>query len=349
MHRDHPSETSGSPLPFLIESCLGTRRTSTLLELLDVPKLERPNRDDAVSRAEFSFALACVLFDRICERVPLAAAYVGDAARRGREILFDHGAVRTVIAAGGALPPGRHAIARLLEPLGYAHTGTYPLPDLGMTGFIYTHRDAPEAIPQYFVSELDPTRFSQRFREAVARVVGTSRDPLARWAESALAHGAAHGQFEREAAARLLAALAACFDRQHDVPTLNDYELLRAESAEMAWIATEGNAFNHATDRVEDVAATAAAQRALGRSIKPTIEVSKSGRVRQTAFAAATVERLFESDCGDLVVRSVPGSFWEFISRDRLPDGSLDLAFDASNAQGIFKMTDTGIAPGSAR
>jgi hypothetical protein len=36
----------------------------------------------------------------------------------------------------------------------------------------------------------------------------------------------------------------------------------------------------------------------------------------------------------------VPGSFFEFITRAPLPDGSgLDLAFDAANAQQIFAMT----------
>jgi hypothetical protein len=40
----------------------------------------------------------------------------------------------------------------------------------------------------------------------------------------------------------------------------------------------------------------------------------------------------------------VPGSFYEFITRDRYNDNAgnnkLDLRFDSSNAQGIFKMTD---------
>ena len=47
---------------------------------------------------------------------------------------------------------------------------------------------------------------------------------------------------------------------------------------------------------------------------------------------------------GELVTRDVPGSFYEFISRDYLCDDrtgekKLDLRFDSSNAQGIFKMT----------
>ena len=57
------------------------------------------------------------------------------------------------------------------------------------------------------------------------------------------------------------------------------------------------------------------------------------------ALRAAEVERLM-LDGDRYISRRVPGSFLELISRARLDDGRLDLAFDAQNAQGIFKMTD---------
>jgi hypothetical protein len=112
----------------------------------------------------------------------------------------------------------------------------------------------------------------------------------------------------------------------------------------MAWIATEGNAFNHATDRVPSLDALVAEQRRSGRPLKDTIETSRSGRVRQTAFRADRVEREFIDSDGTIVRRSVPGSFYEFIQRERMHDpvtgvSQLDLAFDSGNAQGIFKMT----------
>ena len=120
--------------------------------------------------------------------------------------------------------------------------------------------------------------------------------------------------------------------------------MLLAESAEAAWIATEGCAFNHATDRVADVDAVACEQRALGRPIKDSVEVSRSGTVRQTAFKADPVARSFRgADGGMTTVLTVPGSFYEFISRDMVAaaDGTrqLDLRFDSMNAEGIFKMT----------
>jgi hypothetical protein len=49
--------------------------------------------------------------------------------------------------------------------------------------------------------------------------------------------------------------------------------------------------------------------------------------------------RWFRDADGVRIARQVPGSFFEFITRDMLPDGGLDLTFDAGNAQGIFRMT----------
>src|SRR3546814_11538322 len=105
----------------------------------------------------------------------------------------------------------------------------------------------------------------------------------------------------------LLPAVVSAFDRQHAYPDIADYELLLDRSAEAAWIATEGNAFNHATSRVPDVAAEAEWQRASGRPIKDRVEISASGRVRQTAFQADTVVRRFR-DGSTRIERTVPGS-----------------------------------------
>ena len=333
------------PVGRLLIDLLGAVRARHLLETLRVHEDTHMGHPGTVDAATLASALAALLFDDILRRVPMASAYVEDQRRAGRRLLLDHGALRTVDANLGALPRGRAAFARILEPLGYECRATYDLASLKMTGFAYTHRVHPETIPQYFVSELHTDRFDDPdFTAAVGRVVGSSRDPLSASAVSLLGRLSAEGRLPHECAVRLLPELVACFDRQHATPTLSDYELLRERSAEMAWIATEGNAFNHATDRVDDVATVAEAQRRLGRPIKDQIEVSSSGRVLQTAFRAARIERTFLDDDGHVVLRSVPGSFHEFISRRRLPDGSLDLAFDASNAQGIFGMTDAGLA-----
>jgi hypothetical protein len=91
---------------------------------------------------------------------------------------------------------------------------------------------------------------------------------------------------------------------------------------------------------------TACGQRSLGRPVKEAIEISAAGSVRQTAFKADPVKRTFKADAGSDIELTVPGSFYEFISRDVVvgSDGRrrLDLRFDSGNAQGIFKMTAAG-------
>jgi len=271
--------------------------------------------------------------------VPSGAAYVADTLARGGRVLFDHGALRTIRFADGptgALPAGEDAFTRIFLPLGYEMAAIYPLDRLKMTGRAYRHVDAPEAIPQFFLSELHVDRFDAEFGEAAQRVFGTSRDPINAQAQAVLDAYAAGGPVSFADAAAALPVIVAAFDCQHEPPSFEDYQLLLSRSNEAAWIATEGNAFNHATDRVPDVAALAERLKEEDRPMKAKLEISATGRVRQTAFRADSVERAFAG--GD--VRTVPGSFYEFISRDIDPDtGRLDLAFDTGNATGIFAMT----------
>jgi hypothetical protein len=214
------------------------------------------------------------------------------------------------------------------------------LPKLKMTGRAYCHQDFPQDIAQFFVSELHPEQFSPTFQAGVTRVLASSKNPLNEEDMTTLMQLDQKGALPMQLALKALPKWVACFDRQHADVAVSDYELLLADSAEMAWIATEGNAFNHATDRVQDVHGAAHQQRQLGRPIKNKVEVSASSRVRQTAFVAARVERKMTSADG-VVMRSVPGSFFELISRDvvQADQSSLDLAFDAGNATGIFGMT----------
>jgi hypothetical protein len=328
----------------LLSANLGESRTRHLLSLVSVPDGLPSDAEGRATRAEIAQALNMVLFAGILDRVPTGRAYTDDVAATGGKVVFDHGALRTVKWRNGALPEGETAFTRILRPLGYRLNGHYPLDRISMTGRSYAHADAPEGIAQFFVSEFHPERFSDAFREAVGRVTGNSDDPLAPRAQTLL------WQLERDGAlavadgAELIGLLVPCFERQHGVPQLADYETLLRESAEMAWIATEGNAFNHATDRVDDVFALSEQQKALGRPMKDKVEVSGSGRVKQTAFRADTVRRQFIGAQGETVERDVPGSFYEFITRDRFADAPaasprVDLGFDAGNAQGIFKMT----------
>lgn len=333
-------------LTHLIAAAVGGDAAQSILATFAFHPSFLAERSARVSRAVFSLALGAVLFDALLKRVPAAAAYVAERGRQAERITFDHGALRTIRFAQrptGALPAGHAAFARILVPLGYSLSGLYPLAGLKMTGRAYTHVDEPELIPQYFVSELHVERFSNAFALAAERVFGGTADPLTARANRALHELADTASVERELGAFALPDIAAAFDCWHPTPALADYRLLLAESAEAAWMATEGNAFNHATDRVGDIEALAARERSLRRPIKEEIEVSASGRVRQTAYHAAPVLRRFRDPDGVQTEMYVPGSFYEFISRDevRCRDGRvrLDLRFDSMNAQGIFAMT----------
>jgi len=326
----------------LVTPLIGSRRAEALFQAVAVPAALEGPRQARVPRAHLAMAMNLLLFEDLLRRVPHARAYVRDSVRAGRPVHFDHGALRTVKAPAGSLPMGEAALVRLLEPLGYRCQEVYPLDRIALTGRAYAHLDHPEDIPQFFLSEFHPERFSPGFQAAVARTLEGSRDPLPDWAAPMLAELRDAGDLPFEAARQLLPELAGCFDRQHPPPLRADYLTLLAESEEMAWIATEGNAFNHVTDRVPDVAALAEAQKALGRPMKDAVECSASGRVLQTAFRAALVERSFRAPEGHGLVASVPGSFFEFITRKPRPDGRLDLSFDTGNAQAIFKMTSAG-------
>jgi hypothetical protein len=333
----------GSALHALVATVIGDDRATALLRsmVLHPTLLVPPGEGGAVPRAVVAQALGALLMDDLLHAVPTGAAYVRDKLAAGNRVLLDHGAVRTVRGVRcGDLPEGQEGVTRALAALGYGHRYTYELTALRMTGRSWCHLDLPEDVPQYFVSELHADRFSEPFQEAAARVLATSRDPLTDDDTADLAALEADRSLPLDRARALLPFLVACFGRQHQSPSVADYELLLGESAEMAWIATEGTVFNHATDRVPDVVALADAERRAGRPVKDDVEVSGSGRILQTAHRAAIVERELRGDDGAPVLRQVPGSFFEFITRLPLPDGSgVDLAFDAANAQQIFAMT----------
>ncbi|MDB6141187.1 MAG: calmodulin-binding protein, partial [Pseudomonas sp.] len=292
--------------------------------------------DTAVHRVWLAEALNLCLLHKLVEAVPAGRLYVNEQAEDGRKVVFDHGAIRTVDwFDNGELPRGRQAFTRLLEPLGFTDVRTYPLTKLNMTGWGYRQQDLPEDIAQFFVSELHPGRFSEGFQAAVGRAVRSSRDPLNAEQLSILHRLQLTRHCDLSEAYRLLPGLYAAFGRQHGVVQQSDYQLLLSESAEMAWISTEGNSFNHLTDRVTDLEATVEEQIRRERPMKDSIEVSASGRVMQTAYKACTVQRELADATGKLQTHAVPGSFVEFIQRKLDPvDDKLDLNFDSSNAQG---------------
>lgn len=337
-----PNENEGI-IARLVAAVLGDDRAQKALAALRIHPPLAAEKGDQVSRAAAAMALNIVLLDDVLARVPAGAAYVAAAVAKGERISFDHGALRTIRFADGPtgeLPAGYEAFGRLLEPLGYRVADLYPLPRLKMTGRAYCHIDWPEEVPQFFVSELNVGEFDDAFAQAAHRVFDSSRDPLTDETKGVLAQFSESGHAPFDRVALELPVLARAFGCHHDPVHVADYETLLAQSAEAAWIATEGNAFNHATDRVPDVEALAERLKSEGVAMKDEVECSANGRIRQTATRADQVERTMVGANGERVQRMVPGSFHEFITRARDPEtGRLDLGFDAGNATGIFAMT----------
>lgn len=323
----------------LLSAAIGTDQATLALTTLALdPALA--GTGETASRAHVAMALNAALFADLLDCVPTARRYIDTVRAAGETIVFDHGALRTIDGETGALPGGHMAFGRFLAPLGYEVVGLYPLPKLKMTGRAYAQRDLPETIPQFFVSELHVDQLSPAAQGACANVFGNSQDPLGAAEWTALDTLASDGECPFDTAVTALKGALACFERQHEPPALADYEILLPETKEGAWIATEGNAFNHATTRTADVTALAEALKTQGYPMKPSVEISQNGRVRQTAILADKVSRPFLEADGSAVALDVPGSFYEFITRDIDPQtGRLDLTFDSGNATGIFAVT----------
>jgi len=323
----------------LLTAVIGAEPARDALSTLAIaPELH--SESDRPSRAQVAMALNAALFMDLLDRVPTAARYVGQIRETGEPIVFDHGALRTIDGPCGELPVGHKAFARFLEPLGYEVGGLYPLPALKMTGRAFVHRDLPEMIPQFFVSELHLRELPEAAQGHAENIFGESQDPLGTAEWQALDALSRDGTCSLDEAVTIVKGALQAFNRQHPVPALEDYRALLQHSKEGAWIATEGNAFNHATTRVADVVALAEDLRAQGYPMKPAVEISQNGRVRQTAILADKVRRAFRMPDGSETELDVPGSFYEFITRDTDPDsGLLDLTFDSGNATGIFAVT----------
>src|SRR5580698_4835682 len=106
--------TGTSVLRETLTQIIGAVRTEHLFKLLVIHPEIAADPGPHVSRAVLAQALNMLLF----EDVPTAKTYADYTLSKGRQILHDHGAVRTVALQGmGDLPAGQEAITRILRPL----------------------------------------------------------------------------------------------------------------------------------------------------------------------------------------------------------------------------------------
>ncbi len=100
-----------STLQRLLLTCCAPEESAALLHAVKVPDAVMRQAGDEVSRGVVAQALNLLLFRDLLARVPTGERYVGECVSQGRQIVFDHGALRTVALQGmGALPAGEQAI-----------------------------------------------------------------------------------------------------------------------------------------------------------------------------------------------------------------------------------------------
>ena len=89
--------TGTSVLREVLDKIIGTDRTEHLFKLLVIhPEIAAAPPGPQVSRAVLAQALNMLLFEDLLRRVPTAKTYADYTLGKGRQILHDHGAVRTV-------------------------------------------------------------------------------------------------------------------------------------------------------------------------------------------------------------------------------------------------------------
>src|SRR3546814_17301130 len=97
-----------------------------------------------------------------------------------------------------------------------------------MTGRAWAHRDRPEELPQFFVSELHFDRFDPELALAARRVFGSSVHPMSTEDIAWLNVLARDGELPLATARLTLPVVVSAFDRQDTNPAIADYKLLLA-------------------------------------------------------------------------------------------------------------------------
>jgi hypothetical protein len=259
-------------------------------------------------------------FDRLwadyAAMTPQAARIKQAFEDRGETVINDHVAFRTL-----ALEPIR--LARL-EPhvidLGYSEFAPYEFAEKKLSAKGFTHPD-PQ-LPRIFISELRVDELS-----APAAAI------LHRLAE----------QVEATRVNRTDVLWAGCL---WDPITVDEYELLQAESEYAAWFASIGLRPNHFTISINHLQQTNSVEEVLQVVESLGLAVNSSGgRVKGSPEVlleqGSTLADEMPIEFANGQVREVPTCYYEFAKRYPLPSGELFQGFVAASADKIFESTDS--------
>lgn len=276
---------------------------------------------------------------RYQERVPDVAAILDTMVREGlirdaAEIENDHIAFRSL----GVPHLGIASLEKIFLQLGYQRRDPYFFPAKKLNAFWYSP-PAPH-LPRIFLSELRVTDLPERSRTVIETYTQSiRRDPVD---ALDLNDAAAIDQFLHSG--------------NWPVPSLEDYQLLAADSEYASWAIYNRYYLNHFTisvhnlpigyNTVADFNRFLAAHGFVLNDAGGTIKISPDGRLLQSSTVARTVSAEFAG--GQWA--EIPGSYVEFAERKVLPEyahlpaGDIRRqhrreGFEAGNADKIFEST----------
>jgi hypothetical protein len=185
------------------------------------------------------------LWRRFRNRVPAASRVAHALAHRSRGLILDHLALQDLLPG----PGDRHELAHLLECMGFVCGGRAEIPAKSTTFEWFEEEDAGsktiwQALPQFVLALPVHDGLAPRTRAMLERMrlpayPGLTPTDLVRLGNAARTGdtGAATLLFElcRWELAR----------RPHRLPTLAEYETLRAEQPLLGWCALHARAINH--------------------------------------------------------------------------------------------------------
>jgi hypothetical protein len=243
---------------------------------------------------------------------PQAARIHSLLSARGEKVVNDHLAFRTF-----DLPTvGVDVLARPFRDGGYAPAGEYDFPDQHLRGMHLQHPDPSR--PKIFLSELRLAALPAGLQSVVLGLINQIPAPL--FSDPLCASG-----------------------RPWKISQV-EYEALRRVSEYAAWLAAFGFRANHFTVLVNAMRSFASLRelndflKAAGFPLnRDGGEIKGSARafLEQSSTLAAPVSVTFSD--GEM---KIPGCYYEFALRHRLPSGEFFQGFVSGSAARIFTSTD---------
>lgn len=244
---------------------------------------------------------------------PQADQIVQLLAERGETIQNDHIAFRT-------LKDSRIGIDRLAQPFveaGYEVGGEYHFEEKKLYAKHFQHADP--TLPKIFISELLLNEFSNEFRQIIDKML----DQLP-----------PNGDFGGPL----------CSEKRVWEVTFEDYKTLREASEYASWMAAHGFCANHFTIYVNALSTVSSLEELNDLLTSSGFALNEEGGaikgspkvfLEQSSTVASVVEVPFIDG-----PQKVPGCYYEFARRYKMPDGTMFEGFVAKSADKIFESTD---------